>query len=606
MEIKKMDRLMFLCTIKKTLLKYSSSEIESSIMDYCLTSYGECDNEYHKKSKKEILNILLDYDFPCDLELIIGLFETLLGKENKNENGIVFTPKYIADFIVKNTFQHIKEYHSSISVIDPGCGCGIFLVSAIEYLSDRFNISVDEVIQNNIFGIDIDADNVRRCVLVLKLLSAKHKGNYRKIHTNIKCFDSLKKDWTTEFNTSSFCFIIGNPPYVNPHAMSKDTVSFLKANFTTTKKGAFNIFYAFIEQSLEFLDEKGMLGFIVPNNFFTIKSAMDLRQLLQEKESLDTIIDFSDNMVFKPVRTYNCILLLTKTPKKSFRYYVMKKTENIDSFLDNIEYSFMVTAELDKNGWNLVDEITRNNLKKIESKGTSIKSLIHIGIATLRDAVYLVESDENGFYKIVDNRKVYIENGLVKPIYKIPELKTAATIENAKRYIIFPYIKTKNGYELISEDVFLKKYPKTYNVLLSQKNELDTREKGKCMVKSWFAYGRTQGLNQYGKKLLFPTFASVPKFTYVENEDALFCNGYAVFENDSYDLDVLQKLLNSKIMEYYVANTSYSIDGGYYCYQKKYIEKFTLPKFSSKEIDYIRSASKSDLDDFLWRVYDMV
>ena len=92
---------------------------------------------------------------------------------------------------------------------------------------------------------------------------------------------------------------------------------------------------------------------------------------------------------------------------------------------------------------------------------------------------------------------------------------------------------------------------------------------------------------------------------YAGSEDALFCNGYAVFENEKYDLDILLKVLNSRLMDYYVSNTSYSIEGGYYCYQKKYVERFSLPWFSEEQLSFIRKASNDDLDDFLWDLYDL-
>ena len=92
---------------------------------------------------------------------------------------------------------------------------------------------------------------------------------------------------------------------------------------------------------------------------------------------------------------------------------------------------------------------------------------------------------------------------------------------------------------------------------------------------------------------------------YVDDEDALFCNGYAVFENDRYDLDILAKILNSRLMQYYVSNTSYSIEGGYYCYQKKYVERFSLPWLSEDKISFIRNASQHDLDEYLWSLYGL-
>ena len=80
---------------------------------------------------------------------------------------------------------------------------------------------------------------------------------------------------------------------------------------------------------------------------------------------------------------------------------------------------------------------------------------------------------------------------------------------------------------------------------------------------------------------------------------------YAVFQNDYIDLDLLQRILNSVLMQYYVSNTSYAIEGGYYCYQKKYIEKFSLPLFSEEEKEKMRILSDKELDEFLIKRYDL-
>lgn len=124
---------------------------------------------------------------------------------------------------------------------------------------------------------------------------------------NIKVANSLKENWFELFGKKTFHFIIGNPPYVNTHDMSKDTISLLKKNYRTTQKGTFNIFYAFIEQSIKFLSSNGTLGFIIPNNYLTITAAEDLRKYLVENKYLSKIIDFGENMIFAPVRTYNSL-----------------------------------------------------------------------------------------------------------------------------------------------------------------------------------------------------------------------------------------------------------------------------------------------------------
>lgn len=605
MELSKIKRLSLYSTIKNKMKSFSAEDIENGIMLYCLTQYGCNVQLYDSEVARTVASNLAQVELPTDLETVTELFEALLEEENKDENGIVFTPQYIAEYITNATFSNKKDAIKTASIIDPGCGCGIFLITAAEFILKISNKSIDSIIEDNIYGIDIMSNNVRRCKLIMKLLSAKHGGNYESIQPNIICEDSLKINWSDLFGVETFDFVIGNPPYVNSHSMSKDTIKFLKKNYSTTQNGVFNIFYAFIEKGMKELRLDGILSFIVPNNFLTIKSALELREYLQINSFIKSILDFGDNMVFKPVRTYNCIIQLSKEKKSTFECCVLPKIENIENIISNTTFNSMEIEMLDKNGWKLVDEKTHRNLRKIESQLISIKEFIRTGIATLRDSVYFVEKDDIGYYKIINSRKYYIESGLVKPIYKIPDLKLHDNIEDAKRYIIFPYVKSKTGYTLINENTFIVSFPKTYEYLLKQRNKLDARDKGKGAAQGWYAYGRTQGLNKYGQKLLFPTFANKPKFVYVDDEDALFCNGYAVFENEQYDLDVLMRILNSRLMEYYIFNTSYSIEGGYYCYQKKYVERFSLPYFSENELVFIRKASKVELDDYLWSLYGL-
>lgn len=605
MESSKTKRLSLYSTIKNKLKAFSAEDIENGVMLYCLTQYGYNANNYDNDFSRAIADTLADSKLPTDLATIIELFEFLLEKDNKDEHGIVFTPQYIAEYISKQTLSHMTNIPESISIIDPGCGYGIFLIAAAEYILKVTDRSIDSIIENNIYGIDIVSDNVRRCTLIMRLLSAKHGGNYETVQPNIVCKNSLNSNWNELFEVEPFDFIIGNPPYVNPHDMNKDTVQFLKENYSTTQNGVFNIFYAFIEKGMTELHSDGTLSFIVPNNFLTIKSALKLREYLQINSFIKSILDFGNNMVFKPIRTYNCIIQLDHKKKSTFEYHVLPKVKDIEASISKINFSTMKIDALDKNGWKLVDKITYKNLRRLESQLISIKEFIRTGIATLRDKVYLVERDADGYYKVINSEKYYIEDGLVKPIYKISDLKLHNNIEDAKRYIIFPYVKAKTGYTLIDENNFATIYPKTYDCLQKQRNELDARDNGKGVAQGWYAYGRTQGLNKYGRKLLFPTFASKPKFMYVDDEDALFCNGYAVFENEHYDLDILSKVLNSRLMEYYISNTSYSIEGGYYCYQKKYVEQFSLPWFTDEDLTFIRSASKTELDDYLWSLYGL-
>jgi hypothetical protein len=65
-------------------------------------------------------------------------------------------------------------------------------------------------------------------------------------------------------------------------------------------------------------------------------------------------------------------------------------------------------------------------------------------------------------------------------------------------------------------------------------------------------------------------------------------------------------VLNSEMMHYYISKTSVSIEGGYPCYQKNFIEKFTIPEFSNYEISEFRTLSNQrDINLFLADKYQV-
>ena len=72
------------------------------------------------------------------------------------------------------------------------------------------------------------------------------------------------------------------------------------------------------------------------------------------------------------------------------------------------------------------------------------------------------------------------------------------------------------------------------------------------------------------------------------------------------NLDVMQKILNSIIMEYYVDKTSVAIEGGYPCYQKNFIERFSVPNFSETGINELRSLkTPNEINNYLIDKYHL-
>lgn len=319
---------------------------------------------------------------------------------------------------------------------------------------------------------------------------------------------------------------------------------------------------------------------------------------------------------------------MNKQQNEAITFDRLKEGYSPKDFLPIANGSPNYLSDLNPKKWRLLKTDEQKNIKTIETIGTPISKLfdICVGIATLKDNVFFIDgsNSKNGCYlKNTDNGIFEIEKEATKPVYKISDFSNQEEAEQNTRRIICPY-NIKNGVATpISETDFKKKFPKCYAYLLTEKEALSNRDKGKVNFEPFFVWGRTQGLTKKGKKILNPTFSREPRFLIVEEEDAFFTNGYGTYfreqENQNSlfadtsnpiakieNIDVVQKILNSYLMHYYVSKTSVAIEGGYPCYQKNFIEKFSIPEFSNSEIETLRSLNQSnDIDEFLISKYQV-
>jgi len=555
------------------------------------------------------LNISSIKELENYLELIIPIGD-------KKINGAFFTPDYIIDFIIHGIKPKVNDTN-----LDPSCGCGAFLVGLADYYKQTFNKPIKKIIKENIFGSDILEYNIHRTKLILTIYALQNGEHLEDSDFNLFNQDSLRTSWKMNFDN-----IVGNPPYVKFQDLTANNRNYLAKHWTTVEGGTFNLYFAFFELGYKLLKPHGKLGYITPNNYFTSLAGEALRKYFLNKKCVTRIIDFSSIKVFD-AQTYTAITFLNKQLNEEINYDRIKKGVSPELFLENANGSPNYLENLNVKKWRLLKTDEQQNIKTIETIGNPIGKLfdICVGIATLKDEIFFVDGSKqkNDLYiKTTYNGTFEIEKEIVKPVYKISDFRTQDEVSNNTRKIIFPY-NIKNGIaKPIPENEFKKKYPKCYSYFLSERENLIARDKGKVIFDPFFVWGRTQGLTRRGKKILNPTFSQHPRFLLVEEEEGFFTNGYGLYfrEHESNELfcefinpitlieniDVVQKILNSIVMDYYITKTSVSIEGGYPCYQKNFIEKFTIPELSQEEIEIIRSLKNApEIDDFLIEKYSL-
>lgn len=546
------------------------------------------------------------------LEWLVDVMGLLVPDFDKESKGIVFTPDYIADFIVK----FVKPGKDDVSV-DISCGCGVFVLSLIKYYKETYNLKIFDVIKNRVYGFDILDYNIRRCKVIVALFALMNDEIVSESDFNFYVCDSIRNKWKMKFD-----IIVGNPPYVKFQDLSIEDRSFLFENYECTKSGTYNLFYAFFELGYNLLNESGRLSYITPNNYFTSLSGKQLREFIKSKRCISHIIDFASEMIFQ-VRTYTAITFINKKRNESIQYSRIEENHNINDFLNNLNFTTNDYDDLKNEKWRLLCGQERENIFKIENTGFKLGKIfdIYASIATLKDDVYAIEpySEDDEFCYIEKSGKKYkIEKSVTRPLVKISDIKNQDDLTFNNKRVIFPYYIDNEKVNIIPEDEFSEKYKNCYQYLLSEKDALNSRSKGKVKFEPFYKWGRMQTVNKFGKKLLTPTFSKKARFLIDEIYNGMYSNGYGIYpkkENENLidekllisleeNLDVLQKILNSEIMNYYIKKTSVSIEGGYPCFQKNFIEKFSIPDLNQSEIDYLRKESDNEkIDEFLKSIY---
>ncbi|MFA4922760.1 MAG: N-6 DNA methylase [Ignavibacteriaceae bacterium] len=543
--------------------------------------------------------------------------EMIIPENDRKFNGAFFTPYFVVDFIINEIRPKLNDKN-----LDPSCGCGAFLVGLVDYYKRTFNKEIRKIIKENIFGSDILDYNIHRAKLILTIYALQYGDILQVNDFNFWHQDSLKAKWDIQFDN-----IVGNPPYVKFQDLSEENRRHLAKYWTTVEGGTFNLYFAFFELGYKLLKPTGKLGYITPNNYFTSLAGEALRKYFQNQQCVARIIDFNHKKVFD-AQTYTAITFLNKQKNDFITFDRINENQSPELFLANANGSPNYLKNLNIKKWRLLKTDEQDNIKTIETIGTPIGKLfdIYVGIATLKDEVFFIDGSnkKNGYFiKLTDKGIFEIEKEITKHVYKISDFKNQEGIEHNTRRIICPYKIKKGNAVAISENEFKEKYPKCYAYFLTEKETLLSRDKGKVNYEPFFAWGRTQGLTRKGKKILNPTFSQFPRFLLVNEEDGFFTNGYGIYfreqknENSLFseivnpitkieNIEVVQKILNSIVMHYYISKTSVSIEGGYPCYQKNFIENFTIPLFSNEEIEILRKLTDSNvIDDFLINKYQL-
>lgn len=528
--------------------------------------------------------------------------------QGDKENGVIYTPFEIADYIVRNIIisEDIID-NPMIKICDPACGCGNLIIPCFEYMAEIYeknleeinkkhnlNLSIDNIkqhiVENNLFGFDIDKNSL----MILKIDLFYKSG--------VICRKNFQvKDFLTENIDTKFDVFISNPPYVGHKSIDREYSAQLKKMYKEVFKDKGDMSYCFFQKAFFNVQKGGKLAFITSRYFFESPSGEALRKIIKGLCTIEKIIDFYGVRPFKNIGIDPVIVFLRDKQNDENSIEVLKpvynKGSNKNLFYKSLflkkgtDYKkFYIKQNLLSNeGWILRDKKERNIINKIEKNSfTTLSNICKScqGIITGCDKAFVLSktfADEGN-----------IEKDLLKPWLKSSDISRNG-IHRSDKYLIYS--------DLIDDE---QKYAKAIKHIQLYKSRLMNRRECRKGIRKWYElqWGRKIDIFE-GEKIIFPYKADKNRFA-LDTGSFFSADIYALILKDNvpFTYEYLLFILNSAVYEFYFKTFAKKLGEALYEYYPNNLMKLCIPtmrdikseselyklfEFTDEEIEIIKS-----------------
>src|SRR3989338_2593892 len=116
-----------------------------------------------------------------------------MNAEIKKQNGVVFTPEWIADFMIDEILNG-QKINGDEKILDAGCGEGVFATIAAQKFSKLSGKKIEKVIEDNIYFADISEEYIEKTKQNLQKLSKTKIKKYNTIPDDF-CFHKFNENF---------------------------------------------------------------------------------------------------------------------------------------------------------------------------------------------------------------------------------------------------------------------------------------------------------------------------------------------------------------------------------------------------------------------------
>lgn len=457
-----------------------------------------------------------------------GLKRGARSETRRYDKGIHYTPPALVNYLTARVLGQAFDGLSPDQVLqrrilDPSCGCGVFLVAALRYIfawlekARSTELPLHErldILNRMILGTDLDAPAVEWTRRSLLLTAWAGLGRNEEVADDspVAVPDLTRNIVARDFLASApigsanegIDVILGGPPFVRLQQMlhsSPATVARYKRDFRTAQSGQFDLYILFIEKAIDLLASNGWLAFSVSNTFLRSETGRVLRRLIAEQCQVHDIIEFEDPKIYPDAVIQIALVLLQKAPQTAAARHIWirgkgqlsQKLSALSSATPHVsvETRPLAPETLRCDRWLFQSAEETDLLTKIQTIGKPLSDLaIHIGqgVVTGADDVFLLGSlqqEKNGKLLVEQRetgRRLWIESTLLRPIIRNRDIRGYAPLTPSTLCLV-PY---DSSGRILNEPVLRAEFPQAHEYLLSCKDSLISRRRQQ--LEGWYAF----------------------------------------------------------------------------------------------------------------------
>jgi hypothetical protein len=487
-------------------------------------------------------------------------------------HGVVLTKPHIVEFILDLAGYTSDLDLGSLTLLEPSCGHGAFLIPAVSRLlaaAARTGRPVAEL-ERAVLAFDIEREHVERTKDALLAVLRQHKIG-RSVAKRLVDAWVREGDFLLARIDRVFDFVVGNPPYIRIEQIPAALQAEYRIRYRSIYDRA-DLYVAFIERGLSLLSPTGLLSFICADRWVSNKYGAPLRELISTRYRLRCYVDLHKASPFESdVIAYPSIFVLGRGGIEPVSVVSLETASAAECAAIAAALAVQGTAPEGTSiatydawfqgdePWVLSSPAHLRALRALEAKFAPLEATarVGIGVATGNDKIYIVKGN------------VDIEKDRLVPLVMRDDVEHGR-IKNAGRYVI-------NTFGGDGRVVDLQDYPRLGAYLDEHAAGVKKRHVAQKNPGSWFrTIDRVYPELVLVPKLLIPDIAGSNEVALEEGHYHPHHNLYFV-TSARWNMEVLGGLLSSRVALFFVWSYAVKMRGGYLRFQAQYLRRIRLP-----------------------------